>query len=91
MEEFSTLEEERDALWEIIEKETGVKFKDHRNAPQPQDHFSDTANKAIHRLRYVLQYIGNRDDVGKLSRMMKELNRDGELSPEMKQWWLGRY
>ena len=86
-----SIEDERDSLWSEVEEVTGVKFISRKRPPEKLSNYSDEAKEAIGKLENVYQRIHNRDDVGKLSRMMKELNRDGELSPEMRHWWLMRY
>ena len=86
-----SIEDERDSLWSEVEEFTGVKFINRKRPPEKLSNYSDEAKEAIGKLENVYQRIHNRDDVRKLSRMMKELNQDGELSPEMRHWWLMRY
>ena len=86
-----SIEDEHDSLWSEVEELTGVKFINRKKPPEILSNYSEEAKKAIGKLENVCQRIHNRDDVRKLSRMMKELNQDGELSPEMRHWWLMRY
>ena len=86
-----SIEDERDSLWSEVEELTGIKFINRKRPPEKLSNYSDEAKEAIGKLENVYQRIHNRDDVRKLSRMMKELNQDGELSPEMRHWWLMRY
>ena len=59
--------------------------------PDALSEYSDEAKEAIKILKNVYQRINNREDVRRLSRMMKELKNDGEMSPEMYLWWVNRY
>ena len=47
--------------------------------------------QGIEYLEYLHQRINNRKDVRLLSRMQQELNKSGEMSPEMYLWWVNRY
>ena len=53
--------------------------------------YSDEAKVAIEKLKNVHQRVNNRADVRRLSKMMKELNNDGEMSAETYLWWVNRY
>ena len=86
-----SLEQERNTLWVRVEKLTGVKFIDHKEPPEVLAEYSDEAKEAIKKLKNVHQRINNRADVRRLSKMMKELNNDGEMSAETYLWWVNRY
>ena len=86
-----SLEQERDALWVRVEELTGVKFINHKEPPEVLDEYSDEAKEAIEKLKDVCQRINNRADVRRLSKMMKELNNDGEMSADTYLWWVNRY
>ena len=86
-----SLEQERDTLWVRVEELTGVKFINHKEPPEVLPEYSDEAKEAIEKLKNVYQRINNRADVGRLSKMMKELNNDGEMSAETYLWWVNRY
>ncbi len=77
-----SLEQERDTLWMKVEELTGVKFINHKEPPEVLADYSDEAKEAIEKLKNVHQRINNRTDVRRLSKMMKELNNDGEMSAE---------
>ena len=61
-----------------VEELTGVKFINHKEPPEVLAEYSDEAKEAIEKLKNVHQRINNRTDVRRLSKMMKELNNDGE-------------
>ena len=86
-----SLEQEREALWLSVEKLTGVKIINHKEPPEVLAEYSDEAKEAIEKLKNVHQRINNRADVRRLSKMMKELNNDGEMSAETYLWWVNRY
>ena len=86
-----SLEQERDALWLRVEELTGVKFINHKEPPEVLSEYSDETKEAIEKLKNVYQRINNRADVRRLSKMMKELNNDGEMSAETYLWWVNRY
>ena len=86
-----SLEQERNTLWVRVEELTGVKFINHKEPPEVLSEYSDEAKEAIEKLKDVCQRINNRADVGRLSKMMKELNNDGEMSAETYLWWVNRY
>ena len=86
-----SLELERDTLWMRVEELTGVKFINHKEPPEVLAEYSGEAKEAIEKLKDVCQRINNRADVGRLSKMMKELNNDGEMSAETYLWWVNRY
>ena len=86
-----SLEQEREALWMKVKELTGVKFINHNEPPEVLAEYSDEAKEAIEKLKNVCQRINNRADVHRLSKMMKELNNDGEMSAETYLWWVNRY
>ena len=86
-----SLEQEREALWVSVEELTGVQFNNHKEPPEVLAEYSDEAKEAIKKLKNVHQRINNRADVRRLSKMMKELNNDGEMSAETYLWWVNRY
>ena len=86
-----SLEREREALWLIVEELTGVKFINHKEPPEVLAEYSDEAKEAIEKLKNVCQRINNRADVRRLSKMMKELNKEVEMSAETYLWWVNRY
>ena len=86
-----SLEQEREALWLRVEELTGVQFINHKEPPEVLSEYSDEAKEAIEKLKIVHQRIKNRADVRRLSKMMKELNNDGEMSAETYIWWVNRY
>ena len=86
-----SLEREREALWVRVEELTGVKFINHKEPPEVLAEYSDEEKKTIEELKNVCQRINNRSDVRRLSKMMKELNNDGEMSAETYLWWMNRY
>ena len=86
-----SLEREREALWVRVEELTGVKIINHKEPPEVLAEYSDEAKEAIEKLKNVHQRIKNRADVRRLSKMMKELNNDGEMSAETYLWWVNRY
>ena len=86
-----SLEQERNTLWVSVEEITGVKFINHKEPPEILADYSDEAKEAIEKLKNVHQRINNRADVKRLSKMMKELNKDGQMSAESYLWWVKRY
>ena len=86
-----SLEQERNTLWVSVEELTGVKFINHKEPPEVLAEYSDEAKEAIEKLKNEHQRINNRTDVRRLSKMMKELNNDGEMSAETYLWWVNRY
>jgi hypothetical protein len=74
-----------------VEELTGVIFINRKEPPEVLAEYSDEAKEAIEKLKNVYQRINNRADVGRLSKMMKELNNDGEMSAETYLWWVNRY
>ena len=83
-------EERRDALFEHIEELTGREFP--RNQfPQQSDEYPDEVNEAIRRLPDVLGAINSRNRGQMLSRMLRELDQEGEMTPETKAWWFRKY
>ena len=86
-----SLEQERNTLWVSVEELTGVQFINRKEPPEILAEYSDEAKEAIEKLKNVCQRINNRADVRRLSKMMKELNNDGEMSAETYLWWVNRY
>ena len=86
-----SLEQERNTLWVSVEELTRVKFINHKEPPEVLPEYSDEAKEAIEKLKNVHQRVNNRADVRRLSKMMKELNNDGEMSAETYLWWVNRY
>ena len=85
------LEQERNTLWVSVEELIGVQFINHKEPPEVLSEYSDEAKEAIKKLKNVHQRINNRANVRRLSKMMKELNNDGEMSAETYLWWVNRY
>ncbi len=88
---IDSMDDELNALWLEVETLTGIKYLRRSIPPNVSDQFSDEANIAIERLKDLHQRINNRKDVQLLSRMLQELEDDGEMSPEMYLWWVNRY
>ena len=86
-----SMEEELNALWLEVETLTSIKYLKRKTPPKVSDQFSDKTNEAIEYLENLHQRINNRKDVRLLSRMQQELNKGGEMSPEMYLWWVNRY
>jgi len=86
-----SLEQESEALWLRIEELTSIKFINHKEPPEVLAGYNDEAKETIEKLKSVYQRINNRADVRRLSKMMKELNNDGEMSAETYLWWVNRY
>ena len=86
-----SLEQERKSLWVRVEELTGEQFINHKEPPEILADYSDEANETIEKLKNVCQRINNRADVRRLSKMMKELNNEGEMSAETYLWWVNRY
>ena len=86
-----SLEQERNTLWMRVEELTGVKFINHKEPPEVLAEYSDEAKEAFEKFKNVCLRINNRADVRRLSKMMKELNNDGEMSAETYLWWVNRY
>ena len=74
-----------------VEELTGVKFNNHKEPPEVLAECSNEAKEVLEKLKNVCQRINNRADVRRLSKMMKELNNDGEMSAETYLWWVNRY
>ena len=88
---IDSMEEELNALWLEVETLTSIKYLKRKTPPKVSDQFSDKTNEAIEYLEDLHQRINNRKDVRLLSRMQQELNKGGEMSPEMYLWWVNRY
>ena len=88
---IDSMDDEVNALWLEVETLTGIKYLRRTTSPNVSDQFSDEANIAIEHLKDLYQRINNRKDVRLLSRMQRELNKGGEISPEMYLWWVNRY
>ena len=86
-----SLEQERNTLWVSVEELTGVQFNNRKEPPEILAEYNDEVKAAIEKLKNVHQRIKNRADVRRLSKMMKELNNDGEMSAETYLWWVNRY
>ena len=86
-----SLEQERNTLWVSVEELTGVKFNNHKEPPEVLAEYSDETKETIEKLKNVHQRMNNRADVRRHSKMMKELNNDGEMSAETYLWWVNRY
>ena len=86
-----SLEQEREALWLRVEELTGVKFINLKEPPEILTEYNDEAKEAIEKMKNVHQRVNNPADVRRLSKMMKELNNDGEMSAETYLWWVNRY
>ena len=74
-----------------VEELTGVKFNNHKEPPEVLAECSNEAKEVLEKLKNVCQRINNRADVRRLSKMMKELNNEGEMSAETYLWWVNRY
>ena len=88
---IDSMDDELNALWLEVETLTGIKYLRRTTPPNVSDQFCDEANIAIEHLKDLHQRINNRKDVQLLSRMLQELEDDGEMSPEMYLWWVNRY
>ena len=88
---IDSMEEDLNALWLGVENLTDIRYLKRKIPPDASVHFSDEANIAIEHLKDLHQRINNRKDVRLLSRMQKELAKDGEMSPEIYLWWVNRY
>ena len=86
-----SMDEELNSLWLEVERLTSIRFIKRTILPKVSSQFSDEANEAIVCLNDLNQRINNRKDVRLLSRMQKELEKDGEMSPEIYLWWVNRY
>ena len=86
-----SLEQERNSLWVRVEELTGVQFINHKEPPEVLAECSNEAKEVLEKLKNVHQRINNRADVKRLSKMMKELNNDCEMSAETYLWWVNRY
>ncbi len=86
-----SIEEVRDSLWLEVEDLTGVRFINRKKPPEALSEYSDEAKEVIDKLKNVYQRINNREDVRRLSQMMKELKNEGEMSPEIYHWWVNKY
>ena len=85
------MEQERDDLWEKLEEQTGMRFINRRQMPEVHEEYSDETKELIRQLKDLDQKTHNRADVRRLSRMLRELNKDGEMSAETYLWWVNRY
>ena len=83
-------EERRDALFECIQELTGREFP-RSQFPQQSDKYPDEANEAIRSLSDVLGVINSRNRGQMLSKMLTELEEEGQMTPETKAWWLRQY
>ena len=88
---IDSMKEELNALWLEVESLTGIKYLNREDPPEASDNFSNEANEAIEKLENLNQNFNNRNDVRRLSRMLQELDKDGEMSPEIYLWWVNRY
>ena len=85
------MEQEREDLWQKIEELTGMRFINRKQMPEVHEEYPDETKELIRQLKDLDQKIQNRADVRRLSRMLRELNSDGEMSPETYLWWVNRY
>jgi len=85
------MEQEREDLWQKIEELTGMRFINRKQMPEVHEEYPDETKELIRQLKDLDQMIHNRADVRRLSRMLRELNNDGEMSPETYLWWVNRY
>ena len=85
------MEQEREDLWQKIEEQTGMRFINRRQMPEVHEEYPDETKELIRQLKDLDQKIHNRADVRRLSRMLRELNKDGEMSAETYLWWVNRY
>jgi len=85
------MEQEREDLWQKIEELTGMRFINRKQMPEVHEEYPDETKELIRQLKDLDQKIHNRADVRRLSRMLRELNNDGEMSPETYLWWVNRY
>ena len=85
------MEQEREDLWQKIEELTGMRFINRRQMPEVHEEYPDETKELLRQLKDLEQKIHNRADVRRLSRMLRELNSDGEMSPETYLWWVNRY
>ena len=85
------MEQEREDLWQKLEEQTGMRFINRRQMPEVHEEYPDETKELIRQLKDLEQKIHNRADVRRLSRMLRELNSDGEMSAETYLWWVNRY
>ena len=85
------MEKERDGLWLKIEELTGMRFINRKQMPEVHEEYSDETRKLNRQLRDLDRQIDNRADVPRISKMLGELNNDGEMSAETYLWWVNRY
>ena len=85
------MEQEREDLWEKLEEQTGMRFINRRQMPEVHEEYPDETKELIRQLKDLEQKIHNRADVRRLSRMLRELNSDSEMSAETYLWWVNRY
>ena len=85
------MEQEREDLWQKLEEQTGMRFINRRQMPEVQEEYPDETKELIRQLKDLEQKIHNRADVRRLSRMLRELNSDGDMSAETYLWWVSRY
>ena len=85
------MEQEREDLWQKIEELTGMRFINRKQMPEAHEEYSVETKELIRQLKDLDQKTHNRADVRRLSRMLRELNSDGEMSAETYLWWVNRY
>ena len=76
------MEQEREDLWQKLEELTGMRFINRRQMPEVHEEYPDETKELIRQLEGLDQKIHNRADVRRLSRMLREFNSEGEMSPE---------
>ena len=59
--------------------------------PEVHEEYPDETKELIRQLMDLDQKIHNRADVRRLTRMLRELNSDGEMSAETYLLWVNRY
>ena len=85
------MEQEREDLWQKLEEQTGMRFINRRQMPEVHEEYPDETKELLRQLKDLEQKIHNRADVRRLSRMLRELNSDSEMSAETYLWWVNRY
>ena len=85
------MEQEREDLWQKLEELTGMRLINRKQIPEVHEEYPDETKELIRQLKDLEQKIHNRADVRRLSRMLRELNSDDEMSPETYLWWVNRY
>ena len=68
-----------------------MRFINRKQMPEVHEEYPNETKELIMQLKDLEQKIHNRADVRRLSRMLRELNSDGEMSPETYLWWVNRY